>query len=209
MQINDFLQFEKKAWKSGYNKIAGVDEVGRGALAGPVVCAAVVFNKKFIQDNIHSTFKDLTDSKQISEKKRNKFFSILTNNKSIQVGIGTICNEEIDKTNILASTHKAMIEASKKIIKDFILVDGLPVTGFDCKSTNIIKGDFLSISISAASVIAKVTRDRIMLDMHQLYPQYRFDKNKGYGTADHISALNKFGISIIHRKTFKPVKDLI
>ena len=209
MQINDFLQFEKKAWKSGYNKIAGVDEVGRGALAGPVVCAAVVFNKKFLQDNIHSTFKDLTDSKQISEKKRNKFFRILTNNKSIQVGIGTICNEEIDKTNILASTHKAMIEASKKIIKDFILVDGLPVTGFDCKSTNIIKGDFLSISISAASVIAKVTRDRIMLDMHQLYPQYRFDKNKGYGTADHISALNKFGISIIHRKTFKPVKDLI
>ena len=209
MQINDFLQFEKKAWKSGDNKIAGVDEVGRGALAGPVVCAAVVFNKKFIQDNIHSTFKDLTDSKQISEKKRNKFFSILTNNKLIQVGIGTICNEEIDKTNILASTHKAMIEASKKIIKDFILVDGLPVRGFDCKSTNIIKGDFLSISISAASVIAKVTRDRIMLDMHQLYPQYRFDKNKGYGTADHISALNKFGISIIHRKTFKPVKDLI
>ena len=209
MQINDFLQFEKKAWKSGFNKIAGVDEVGRGALAGPVVCAAVVFNKKFIQDNIYSTFKDLTDSKQISEKKRNKFFRILTNNKSIQVGIGTICNEEIDKTNILASTHKAMIEASKKIIKDFILVDGLPVTGFDCKSTNIIKGDFLSISISAASVIAKVTRDRIMLDMHQLYPQYRFDKNKGYGTADHISALNKFGISIIHRKTFKPVKDLI
>ena len=209
MQINDFLQFEKKAWKSGYNKIAGVDEVGRGALAGPVVCAAVVFNKKFIQDNIHSTFKDLTDSKQISEKKRNKFFRILTNNKSIQVGIGTICNEEIDKTNILASTHKAMIEASKKIIKDFILVDGLPVTGFDCKSTNIIKGDFLSISISAASVIAKVTRDRIMLDMHQLYPQYRFDKNKGYGTTDHIRALNKFGISIIHRKTFKPVKDLI
>ena len=209
MQINDFLQFEKKAWKSGYNKIAGVDEVGRGALAGPVVCAAVVFNKKFIQDNIHSTFKDLTDSKQISEKKRNKFFRILTNNKSIQVGIGTICNEEIDKTNILASTHKAMIEASKKIIKDFILVDGLPVRGFDCKSTNIIKGDFLSISISAASVIAKVTRDRIMLDMHQLYPQYRFDKNKGYGTADHIRALNKFGISIIHRKTFKPVKDLI
>ena len=209
MQNNDFLQFEKKAWKSGYNKIAGVDEVGRGALAGPVVCAAVVFNKKFIQDNIYSTFKDLTDSKQISEKKRNKFFRILTNNKSIQVGIGTICNEEIDKTNILASTHKAMIEASKKIIKDFILVDGLPVRGFDCKSANIIKGDFLSISISAASVIAKVTRDRIMLDMHQLYPQYRFDKNKGYGTVDHISALNKFGISIIHRKTFKPVKDLI
>ena len=209
MQINDFLQFEKKVWKSGYNKIAGVDEVGRGALAGPVVCAAVVFNKKFIQDNIHSTFKDLTDSKQISEKKRNKFFSILTNNKSIQVGIGTICNEEIDRTNILASTHKAMIEASKKIIKDFILVDGLPVRGFDCNSINIIKGDFLSISISAASVIAKVTRDRIMLDMHHLYPQYRFDKNKGYGTADHISALNKFGISDVHRKTFKPVKDLI
>ena len=205
MQINDFLQFEKKAWKSGYNKIAGIDEVGRGALAGPVVCAAVVFNKKFIQENIHSTFKELTDSKQISEKKRNKFFSILTNNKSIQVGIGTICNEQIDKTNILASTHKAMIKASKKIIKDFILVDGLPVRGFDCNSINIIKGDFLSISISAASVIAKVTRDRIMLDMHQLYPQYRFDKNKGYGTADHISALNKFGISIIHRKTFKPV----
>lgn len=209
MQIYDFLQFEKKAWKSGYNKIAGIDEVGRGALAGPVVCAAVVFNKKFIQENIHSTFKELTDSKQISEKKRNKFFSILTNNKSIQVGIGTICNEQIDKTNILASTHKAMIKASKKIIKDFILVDGLPVRGFDCNSINIIKGDFLSISISAASVIAKVTRDRIMLDMHQLYPQYRFDKNKGYGTAEHINALNKFGKSVVHRKTFKPVKDFI
>ena len=209
MQINDFLQFEKKAWKSGYLRVAGIDEVGRGSLAGPVVAAAVLFNKKFIEKNIHKTFIELTDSKKLSEKKRNKFYEILVSNESVEISLGIVEAKEIDKSNIQIATHKAMINASKKIKKDFILVDGLPVRGFDCNSTNIIKGDFLSISISAASVIAKVTRDRIMTEMNKSYPNYQFNKNKGYGTADHLRALKKYGISKIHRKTFKPVKDLI
>ena len=209
MQINDFLQFEKKAWKSGYLRVAGIDEVGRGSLAGPVVAAAVVFNKKFIEKNINKIFIELTDSKKLSEKKRNKFYEILVNNEAVEISLGIVEAKEIDKSNIQIATHKAMINASKKIKKDFILVDGLPVRGFDCNSTNIIKGDFLSISISAASVIAKVTRDRIMTEMNKSYPNYQFNKNKGYGTADHLRALKTYGISKIHRKTFKPIKDLI
>lgn len=209
MQIHDFLQFEKKAWKSGYLKVAGIDEVGRGSLAGPVVAAAVVFNKKFIEDNIHKIFNKLTDSKKLSEKKRDKFYEILINNENVKIGLGIIKAKEIDETNILLATHKAMFKASKKIIKDFILVDGLPVKGFNCNSTNIIKGDYFSISISAASIIAKVTRDKIMSEMHKTYPNYKLDKNKGYGTKDHLEALKTYGISNIHRKTFKPVKDLI
>lgn len=203
----DLLQYEKKVWNNRYKSIAGLDEAGRGPIAGPVVAAAVIFNKEYILRTYKSIYLNLTDSKKLSEKNRNLFYEILKDEKDVSIGIGIISAKEIDKINILQATHKAMHKSVKNLSPDFILVDGLPVSGFFCNSENIIKGDLLSLSISAASVIAKVTRDRIMNEESIKYPNYNFEKNKGYGTKKHLSALFKFGPSPIHRKTFKPVCD--
>ena len=202
---SDPLHYEKKAWNNQYKSIAGIDEAGRGPLAGPVVAAAVIFKKEYILNTYKSTYLNLTDSKKLSKKNRNLFYKILKNEKDVNIGIGISSAKEIDKINILQATHKAMHNAVKNLSTDFILVDGLPVSGFFCNSENIINGDLLSLSISAASVIAKVTRDRIMNEESIKFPMYNFDKNKGYGTKEHLSALIKFGPSPIHRKSFKPI----
>ena len=204
---SDPLHYEKKAWNNQYKSIAGIDEAGRGPLAGPVVAAAVIFKKEYILNTYKSTYLNLTDSKKLSKKNRNLFYKILKDEKDVNIGIGISSVKEIDKINILQATHKAMHNAVKNLSTDFILVDGLPVSGFFCNSENIINGDLLSLSISAASVIAKVTRDRIMNEESIKFPMYNFEKNKGYGTKEHLNALIKFGPSPIHRKTFKPIRN--
>ncbi len=187
----------------GYQKIAGVDEVGRGPLAGPVVAAAVILPKDGIGE-------ELFDSKKISPKKREELNEIILS-KALGVGIGTIGQEEIDLLNILQATLKAMSLAVKNlpISPDFLLIDGLQGLTLPISQKPIRKGDQLCNSISAASIVAKVTRDRMMLECHQRFPQYNFAKHKGYGTKEHRIAIEKFGVCELHRKTFRGVKEYL
>ena len=204
----DVLLYEKEAWASGFMRLAGIDEAGRGPLAGPVVAAALIFDPEYIRNEQGSTFKKLTDSKVMAEARREEYFELLTQSKSVTIGIGIIESEEIDQINILKATHKAMALAAAQINPQFALVDGLPVKGLPCKSRSIVKGDALSISISAASIIAKVTRDRILVKLDAEYPEYGFASHKGYGTRQHLDALKKHGAIPAHRKTFRPVAEL-
>ena len=195
--------FEKMYYGQGYERIAGVDEVGRGPLAGPVVAAAVILPKDGIGQK-------LFDSKKISAKKREDLYeSILS--KALGVGIGIVGQEEIDLLNILQATLKAMALAAQNlpVPPDFILIDGLQGFRFPVSQKPIRKGDQLSNSIAAASIVAKVTRDRMMLEWHQRYPQYNFAKHKGYGTKEHRRAIQKYGVCELHRKTFRGVKEYL
>jgi len=195
--------FEKMYYDQGYERIAGVDEVGRGPLAGPVVAAAVILP----QDGINI---ELFDSKQISSKKREDLYgSILS--KALGVGIGTIGQEEIDRLNILQATLKAMVIAVQNLLvpPDFILIDGPQSLRLPVSQKPIRKGDQLSNSIAAASIIAKVTRDRMMLEWHEKYPRYNFAKHKGYGTKEHRRAIETYGVCELHRKTFRGVKEYL
>ncbi|MGO8990796.1 MAG: ribonuclease HII [bacterium] len=195
--------FEKMYYRRGYQKIAGVDEVGRGPLAGPVVAAAVILPKDGIGPQ-------LFDSKQISSKKREELYSSILN-EALGVGVGVVGQGEIDRVNILQATLKAMALAIGNLSPppDFILIDGLQGITFPIPQKPIRKGDQLSNSIAAASIVAKVTRDRMMLECHQKYPQYNFARHKGYGTKEHRSAIEKFGVCELHRKTFRGVKEYL
>jgi len=195
---------EKILWQKGFKCVAGLDEAGRGPLAGPVVAGAIL-----IKVGSKILFEDINDSKKLSEKQREKFYKILTNHKDIRWGVGIVSEKVIDKINILEATKLAMQKAIKNLKPDFLLLDG----NFKIKSLvpqkSIIKGDQKVISISAASIIAKVTRDRIMGKLHKKYPQYRFDRHKGYGTQLHIKMLKKYGTCLIHRKSFQPISKLL
>ena len=204
----DVLLYEKEAWASGFLRLAGIDEAGRGPLAGPVVAAAVIFDPEYIQAELKPTFDRLTDSKAMAEASREKYFALLTESEFTTIGVGIIEAEEIDRINILKATHKAMAFAASDITPQFALVDGLPVKGLPCESRSIVKGDALSISISAASIIAKVTRDRILTELDAEFPEYGFAQHKGYGTPQHLKALQKHGATPVHRKTFRPVAEL-
>lgn len=204
----DVLLYEKEAWASGFSRLAGIDEAGRGPLAGPVVAAAVIFDPEYIQAELEPTFGRLTDSKAMTEARREEYFQVLTESVHVDIGIGIVEAEEIDRINILQATHKAMAKAASSISPQFALVDGLPVKGLPCESRSIVKGDALSISISAASIIAKVTRDQILTELDAKYPEYGFAKHKGYGTAQHLAALRQHGATPHHRKSFKPVAEL-
>jgi ribonuclease HII len=195
--------FEKMYYGQGYQRIAGVDEVGRGPLAGPVVAAAVILPKDGIGE-------ELFDSKKISSKKREELYGIILP-KALGVGIGTIGQEEIDFLNIFQATLKAMALAIENlpIPPDFVLIDGPHGLRLSIPQKPIRKGDQLSNSIAAASIVAKVTRDRMMLECHQKYPQYNFAKHKGYGTKEHRRAIEKFGVCELHRKTFRGVKEYL
>ncbi len=195
--------FERMYYGQGYQRIAGVDEVGRGPLAGPVVAAAVILPKDGIEE-------ELFDSKKISSKKREELYEIILS-KALGVGIGTIGQEEIDFLNIFQATLKAMALAIENlpIPPDFILIDGPHGLRLSIPQKPIRKGDQLSNSIAAASIVAKVTRDRMMLECHQKYPQYNFAKHKGYGTKEHRKAIEKFGVCELHRKTFRGVKEYL
>ena len=199
----DNLEFEKKLYKEGYSFIAGIDEVGRGPLVGPVVTACVILPKNF-------KLEGLTDSKKLTEKKRNEFFDVIMK-EALSVGIGIIDEDIIDKVNIYEATKLAMYQAidNSKIKPDFLLIDAMKLEKTDIPSLSIIKGDLKSISISAASVIAKVTRDRMMYDLDKQYPMYKFKKNKGYPTKEHVEAIEKYGIIKEHRKTFNPVSKYV
>lgn len=204
----DVLLYEKEAWTSGFLRLAGVDEAGRGPLAGPVVAAAVVFERDYIESAALDVLAGLTDSKALTEARRETFFELLSTCPSVEIGVGIVPAEEIDRINILKATHRAMALAVGQIEVEFVLVDGLPVKGLPCPSKSIVKGDALSISISAASIIAKVTRDRLMIELDAQYPQYGFATHKGYGTKAHLAALKKYGPIAEHRKTFRPVAEL-
>ena len=195
--------FEKMYYGQGYQRIAGVDEVGRGPLAGPVVAAAVILPKDGIGE-------ELFDSKKISSRKREELYELILL-KALGVGIGTIGQEEIDLLNILQATLKAMSLAVKNlpISPDFLLIDGLQGLTLPIAQKPIRKGDQLSNSIAGASIIAKVTRDRMMMECHQKFPQYNFAKHKGYGTKEHRKAIEKFGVCELHRKTFRGVKEYL
>lgn len=195
--------FERMYYGHGYQRIAGVDEVGRGPLAGPVVSAAVILPKDGIGQK-------LFDSKKISSKKRENLYKLILS-EALGVGIGIIGQEEIDLLNIFQATLKAMALAVGNLptLPDFILIDGPQGLGLPIPQKPIRKGDQLCNSVAAASIVAKVTRDRMMLEWHQKYPQYNFAKHKGYGTKEHRRAIEKFGVCELHRKTFRGVKEYL
>ena len=198
----DPFKYEKELRKNGIKLIAGVDEVGRGPLVGPVVTACVI-----LPENIN--LEGLTDSKKLSEKKRDFFYDEIKR-QAISIGIGIVSNEEIDKINIYEATKVAMKQAISNcdVKPEHVLIDAMKLD-LDIPSTSIIKGDLLSISISAASVIAKVTRDRMMYELDKKYPMYDFKSNKGYPTKEHLEAIKKYGIIPEHRKSYGPVKEYL
>lgn len=194
-------EYENELYKKNIKLIAGVDEVGRGPLAGPVVCAAVILKEDYENDKIN-------DSKKLTEKKREALYDVIMGD-ALSVGIGISSEDVIDEINILQATKKAMTEAIKNLdIKpEHVLIDAVKLEDLDIPQTSIIKGDAKSISIAASSIIAKVTRDRMMVELDKKHPEYDFKNNKGYGTKKHIEAIRKYGIIKEHRKTFKPVSD--
>lgn len=196
----DLYKYEKELYKSGCKYIGGVDEVGRGPLIGSVVAACVILPFDF-------ALEGLTDSKKLSEKKRNEFYKIIWE-KAIAIGIGIVDEKVIDEVNIYEATKIAMKKAisDTNIKPDHVLIDAMPLD-IDVPTTSIIKGDAKSISIAAASVIAKVTRDRMMYELDKIYPMYGLASNKGYGTKKHIEAIKKYGITKYHRLSFKPVSE--
>lgn len=203
----DMLRYEKEAWQSGLFFIAGVDEAGRGPLAGPVVAAAVAFERGPLETGGAEIFKGLTDSKALAASRREHFFDQLQKCSFVRIGCALADESVIDEVNILQATWKAMAEAVSQIspVPDLALVDGNPVRGLPCRSKSIVKGDAQSLSIAAASVIAKVTRDRLMIEIDGEFPQYGFARHKGYGTAEHLAAIHRYGPCRYHRKTFRPV----
>ena len=200
--MEDLYIYEKDLIKQNIKLIGGIDEVGRGPLVGPVVAACVILPLNY-------KLEGLTDSKKLSEKKREKFFEILKKD-AISIGVGIIDEKKIDEVNIYEATKLAMTEAynKMKIKPEHVLIDAMPLE-LPVPTTSIIKGDAKSLTIAAASVIAKVTRDHMMDELHEKYPYYNFKKNKGYPTKEPVEAINKYGIIKEHRKTYGPVKDYI
>lgn len=188
--------FENQGYEEGYLYIGGVDEAGRGPLAGPVVASVVVFKRG-------TKIEGVNDSKKLSEDKRNELFDVIKN-EALDYGIGIVDNEEIDDYNILNATYMAMKKALNALNKkpDYLLLDAVTIPDIDIKQFPMVKGDSKSISIAAASILAKVTRDRIMYKYDEIYPEYGFKSHKGYGTKEHYHAIEKYGITPIHRKSF-------
>ena len=202
IDLEDTYKNERELHKSGYKFIGGVDEVGRGPLVGPVVTACVILPEKF-------NLEGLTDSKKLTEKKRDYFFEEIKR-QAISYGIGIVDEKRIDEINIYEATKEAMIQAINNcsIKPDYVLTDAMKLD-LDIPVRPIIKGDLRSITISAASVLAKVTRDRMMYELDKKYPMYEFSKNKGYPTKKHLEAIEKYGIINEHRKSYGPVKEYI
>ena len=192
----DWLKYENEAKADGFNVVCGIDEAGRGPLAGPVCAAAVILPDGCIIDGVN-------DSKKLTEKKREQLFDVIKET-AIAYSIATADEKEIDKINILQATYLAMNRAfcGLSVKPDMALVDGNHDPGLGIPTRTIVKGDANSMSIAAASILAKVTRDRFMLEMDKKYPEYQFAKHKGYGTKLHYEMLDKYGPSEIHRMTF-------
>jgi len=201
------FKFEDEARARGYQIIAGIDEAGRGPWAGPVVAGAVILTHDDISDEL---LNGLDDSKKLSHKKREVLYPLIMNKAQTGVGIATV--DEIDELNILGGTLLAMQRAFNSLgspVADYALIDGNRLPELPCKAMTVVKGDRLSLSIAAASIIAKVTRDRIMTELANDFPGYGWQNNAGYGTRQHIAALNSLGITEHHRKTFAPIRKIL
>lgn len=187
---------ERKLWSAGYRAVGGIDEAGRGPLAGPVIAACVIMPEDEELDGVY-------DSKKLTPKRRDTMFQIIEQ-RAYAIGIGRVDAKTIDDINILNATRRAMELAvqSCTIEPDYLLVDAMELHNIDIPQSSIVKGDNLSQSIAAASIVAKVTRDREMIHWHSIYPQYGFDRHKGYGTKVHIAAIAEHGLCPIHRKSF-------
>lgn len=207
-KLCDRLSFERELWQRGLTLVAGVDEAGRGPLAGPVVAAAVILRPVWQDGGFDERLRDLNDSKQLTEAQREAFFAILTAHPEIRFGIATVDAAVIDRINILQATHRAMNEALAQLQPppEHVLVDGTAVKTMRFPQTPLVKGDARSYSIAAASVLAKVTRDRMMLEFDRQFPGYGFAEHKGYGTPQHLAAVAKLGPCPIHRRSFAPLK---
>ncbi|MCA0969159.1 ribonuclease HII [Halobacillus litoralis] len=199
-QFEEMMAFEYAAREKGKQMIAGIDEAGRGPLAGPVVAGAVVLPDHFYLEG-------LNDSKKLSLSKREQYFDYIK--EHADYGVGIVSNEEIDQLNIYQATKLAMKRAVEDLnhAPDHLLVDAMELDQ-NISQQSLIKGDARSVSIAAASVIAKVTRDRYMGDLHESYPMYQFASNQGYGTSEHLSAMREHGISPYHRHSFSPVREV-
>ncbi|WP_285766577.1 ribonuclease HII [Peribacillus sp. SI8-4] len=197
----EMTEFERHLRKQGFSILAGIDEVGRGPLAGPVVTSAVILPQSFY-------LPGLNDSKKIPESKRELFYEMIYK-EALSIGVGVVHSEIIDEINIYQATKKAMIAAVNDLsdLPDHLLIDAMELD-LPIPQLSLIKGDARSISISAASIIAKVTRDRMMKDYGERYPEYGFEKHMGYGTSQHLDALDKHGLTPWHRRSFAPVKEI-
>ncbi len=202
--ISCSLQHEDTLRSTGCQVIAGVDEAGRGPLAGPVVAAAAILPA-------HFSHAVLRDSKKLTHRQRERLYLELTSAPDICWAVEAVGSEEIDRINILRATHEAMRRAVSRlrIVPQHVLIDGLPVPGFPLPQTALVGGDGLSYSIAAASILAKVTRDRLMQAMDEVYPGYEFGRHKGYGTALHLERLRTHGPCAIHRRSFLPVQQAL
>ncbi|OQW97927.1 MAG: ribonuclease HII [Desulfobacteraceae bacterium A6] len=200
---NDLLAYEMDACEKGYAKIAGIDEAGRGPIAGPVVSAAVIIP-------LSSYIEGVTDSKQLTPKKRDLLYKIIYEH-ALSVGIGIVDPAEIERINILKASLLSMAMAVQNLSPqpDFLLVDGIFQIPYALPQMAVPRGDCLSLSVAAASIIAKVTRDRLMEKYHYEYPEYGFDRHKGYPTREHKEAVRRFGCCPIHRKSFKGVRETL
>lgn len=203
MEKIDLYRYEKELWNNGIDYVAGMDEVGRGPLIGPVVTACVILPKDFVLEG-------LTDSKKLSEKKREEYYDYIIKH-ALSISVGMMDEKIIDEVNIYEATKLAMYQAVEKspIKPQHILIDAMKLENLEIPSTSIIKGDAKSISIAAASVIAKVTRDRMMIELDQKYPMYGFKSHKGYPTKKHIESIEKYGLIEGYRKTFKPISVML
>lgn len=200
------FRYEHQLLQSGFTQIAGVDEAGRGPLAGPVFAAAVALPTDWILGGMPKKLKKVNDSKQLTHEEREILFAELTSRPEIRFAVAHVDERMIDQINILQATHRAMNLALAQLNPQHALVDGLPVKTLSCPQTAIVDGDCLSYSIAAASIIAKVARDRMMVEYHALYPAYGFHEHKGYGTPNHLAALKRHGPCPIHRMTFYPIR---
>jgi ribonuclease HII len=202
------LSFETKLWRKGLSYIAGVDEAGRGPLAGPVVAAAVILPSRWLESGLPLELEELNDSKQLTAQQREAFFAILASRAEIRFAIACVGVDTIDRVNILQATHRAMNDALAQLQPEpqHVLVDGRPVKSMRFPQTALVRGDARSYSIAAASVLAKVTRDRLMLEYDRQWPVYGFAEHKGYGTPQHLAALAEHGPCPIHRRSFAPLR---
>jgi ribonuclease HII len=202
------LGFERELWSQGITLVAGVDEAGCGPLAGPVVAGAVIFPHQWLEPGLDKKLRGLNDSKQLTEEQREDFFTVITNHPEIRFGIAVVDVDVIDQINILQAAHRAMHLALAQLqpAPQHVLVDGRPVKSLRIPNTALVQGDARSYSIAAASVLAKVTRDRLMLQYHAQFPGYGFAEHKGYGTPQHLAAIAEHGACPIHRRSFSPFR---
>lgn len=192
-------RYEAQAWRTGLTRVAGCDEAGRGPLAGPVVAAAVIIDAE-------RRIKGLADSKLLTPERREELFQVIQD-RALAVGIGIVDHETIDRINILQATRRAMLEAvhGLAVPPDLVITDFVALTGLACPQRNLVDGDLRCASVAAASILAKVTRDRIMVEADQKFPDYGFARHKGYATPDHLLALDRHGPCPLHRRTFAGV----